>query len=141
MNRHQRRAAARFVEKRNLEYPACLMRIPVETWPSNAERGRIEVWRSRDFLVQVFAEEGGICRISVNRCKIAGFIGEKAQWHDDISWDDLQRIKAECGRGDQYAVEIYPAQQDVVNVANMRHLWVLKEPPVFAWRKESKHAS
>ena len=29
----------------------------------------------------------------------------------------------------------YPADRDVVNVASLRHLWVLDEPPTYAWRK------
>jgi hypothetical protein len=33
-----------------------------------------------------------------------------------------------------WAVEIYPADGDVVAVANMRHLWLLPEAPAFAWR-------
>lgn len=34
------------------------------------------------------------------------------------------------------AVEIYPAERDIVNVANMRHLWVLPERLPFGWRRD-----
>jgi len=37
---------------------------------------------------------------------------------------------------DADAIEIFPADMDVVNVANMRHLWVMAEPVEFAWRKK-----
>jgi hypothetical protein len=46
----------------------------------------------------------------------------------------LQRLKAECGYADRDAVEVYPRERDVVNVANLRHLWVMREPLAFAWR-------
>ena len=32
-------------------------------------------------------------------------------------------------------MEVYPRTADLVNVANMRHLWVLPELLPFAWRK------
>ena len=38
------------------------------------------------------------------------------------------------------AVEVFPADDQVVNVANMRHLWVLPEPLPFAWEKGLSHA-
>lgn len=44
---------------------------------------------------------------------------------DGITWDDLQWIKRAAGYGDREAVEVYPLDDDVVNVANMRHLWIL----------------
>lgn len=54
---------------------------------------------------------------------------------DGISWDALQEIKGAVGYADRDAVEIYPRDADVVNVANMRHLWITPEPIAFAWRK------
>lgn len=43
------------------------------------------------------------------------------------SWSDVQRIKRECleDGGRRLGVEIYPAEEDVVDEANMYHLWVL----------------
>ena len=45
---------------------------------------------------------------------------------DGISWDALQAMKDEYFP-DARAVEVYPAQADVVNEANIRHLWIV--PP------------
>lgn len=42
---------------------------------------------------------------------------------DGISWDDLQRIKNEALGADVIAVEVFPAEDQVVNEVNMRHLW------------------
>lgn len=36
------------------------------------------------------------------------------------------------------AVEIYPEQQNQINVANMRHLWVLPARLDFAWSGGSR---
>lgn len=89
-----------------------------------------EVWRSRDFLVQLFREPSGV-RMSVNRTHMPN----GKDWAEGISWDDLQRLKYEIGRGDLWAVELYPADEHVVDDANMRHLWLLGEPPSFGWRQ------
>ena len=58
------------------------------------------------------------------------------RWADGLSWEDLMALKRQCGRGDRDALEVYPADKDVVNVANMRHLWLPAEPVAFAWRKK-----
>lgn len=44
-------------------------------------------------------------------------------------------IKRQLGYGDFDAVEVYPKDNDVVNVANIRHLFILNEPLPFIWRK------
>lgn len=44
---------------------------------------------------------------------------------DGISWDDLQRIKNEIAGADRIAVEMYPEDSEVVDQANLRHLFVL----------------
>lgn len=48
----------------------------------------------------------------------------------------LAQVYEEAGYGDRDAFEAYPRQADVVNVANMRHLWVLPEGELLAgiWR-------
>ena len=73
-----------------------------------------------------------VVRLSINRTTL----GANGRWDENITWDDLQRLKREAGYGDKDAVEVFPADVDVVNVANMRHLWVFvgnyRLP--FAWR-------
>jgi hypothetical protein len=59
-------------------------------------------------------------------------IGDR--WADGITWDTLQLLKRECGHGERWAVEVYPPDTDIVNVANMRHLWLLRAPPPFGFR-------
>ena len=90
---------------------------------------RTNVFLSRDFLVQVFREHGET-RISVNRTSI----GADGKWRDGITWDQLMNIKGQVGFPIAWAVEIYPPNSQVVNVANMRHLWIVPKP-AFAWSK------
>lgn len=91
----------------------------------------LKVWRSRGFLVQAHvAKPPAVCRLSINRTALQG-----GRWVDGITWDDLQRLKREAGYGSHDAIEIYPADVDVVNVANIRHLWVMPPDSLpFAWR-------
>ncbi len=44
-----------------------------------------------------------------------------------ISWDQLQEIKSEIAGPDARAIEIFPADCDVVNEANIRHLWIVPD--------------
>lgn len=95
--------------------------------------GLEQVWMDDKFLVQVYREEKGVTRLSVTK------IGESTldrDFPDGISWDELNKIKIEVGFGNFDAVEVYPKQKDVVNVANMRHLWILDKSLSFAWRNK-----
>ena len=126
-SRNQRRALLR----ENLSWPIALREIPREQWPSPND-ACAHVWRSQSFLVQEYKPTvAGVIRLSVNRTSLRG----DGRWDDGISWDELQKIKQETGYGDRFAVEVYPADDDVVNVGNLRHLWLLPEPPPFAWRR------
>jgi hypothetical protein len=40
-------------------------------------------------------------------------------------WADLQRIKDELMGPERVALEVFPASSQLVDVADMRHLWVL----------------
>ena len=125
------RAQRRQLERDNAKQPDRLQLIPRDQWPANAPPSIIRVFRSRDFLVQEYEPLSAyvIARLSVCRTSISG-----SRWKDGITWDELQRIKNECGYGNTDAIEIYPSDDDVVNVANMRHLWVLNSRIPFAWR-------
>jgi hypothetical protein len=125
------RAQRRQLERNNAKQPECLQLIPRDQWPANAPPSIMRVFRSRDFLVQEYTSTSQhvISRLSVCRTSISG-----SRWKDGITWDELQRIKNECGYGNTDAIEIYPADGDVVNVANMRHLWILNQKVPFAWR-------
>jgi hypothetical protein len=90
----------------------------------------IKALRSRDFLVQISQENGAI-RLSINRT----ILNQKGtRWQDGISWDEIQNIKNKIGYAERCAVEIYPPENHKVDVANIRHIWVLEKEPDFMWK-------
>lgn len=107
---------------------------------SRSEWGRVAllpnapdaVFHSKKYLVQVFVESETTIRLSINRVTV----NARGDWNDRLTWDELQAIKRDCGFGEALAVEIYPPDRDVVNVANMRHLWVTTRPLGFGWSKK-----
>lgn len=126
VSREQRRQ----LERDNEKWPLALQEIPRADWPPGFTKPS-RVWRSRHWLVQEFIEPYPVMvRLSINRTS-AG----TERWEDGISWDALQAIKRELGYGAHDAVEVFPADADVVNVANMRHLWIMADLLTFAWRK------
>lgn len=127
------RAERRELARQNAKMPRELRLVPRDEWPMEFQRGPIlRVWRSREFLVQEYAEESPVLvRLSVLRTTLDPKAG---RWVDGITWDELQAIKSEIGYGGHDALELYPIDADVVNVANLRHLWVMREPVEFAWR-------
>lgn len=105
--------------------------IPRAQWPSTRRMTKppVRVVMAGPYLVQEYDEGHGIMRLSV-----CGVDAHGAAWIDRIPWEDLQEVKRVCGYGDRDAVEVYPPDDDVVNVASMRHLWVLALPLAFVWR-------
>ncbi len=65
------------------------MNIPKEI--ANKSGSPIQIYRNKDFLAQVFIENGEL-RLSVNRTQL----NKNGDWRDDISWDELFMIKNAC---------------------------------------------
>ena len=76
-------------------------------------------------------QASGLLRLAITRVQLDKYTLE---YRDGINWDALQQIKNETMGTDVWAVECYPPQHLVQNVANMRHLWILEEPPAFGWK-------
>lgn len=128
MNRKRRRE----INNRNSSRSSLFIKVPKEEWPQvdgKRNSGRFQVLVNKHFLVQLFAEHNQIIRMSVNRTQI----DSNGHWKDGITWDELQDIKLRVGYGDSFAVEAYPETLNVVNVAPMRHLFILPERPDWAW--------
>lgn len=122
---------AAYLSKENRKYGLRMERIPESAIPVDAYPGKnppVQVWRSMFHLAQVFKEEHGF-RISICRT----MIDRSGEWLQGIDWDEIQSIKSQLGFGDQFAIEVYPEDSRVVNVANMRHIWVLSSRLDFAW--------
>ncbi len=130
MNRNDRRRHNALMSK----LPIALTPVDKSEWPEDSDgTNRYAVWRSRKYLVQLFAEPDGIQRMTV--CRVT--VGQGNRWNDDIAWDELQQIKHDVGCGDKWAVEIYPPAEHIVNVANMRHLWLQPRELSFGWRNNA----
>jgi hypothetical protein len=131
--RPQRRELARLQQR----YTSELEPVPRSAWPAEVQQSkgdqRTRVWRSREFLVQEFAATlPAVARLSVSRIEVQG-----QRWADGIAWDELQRIKNQLGYFAHCAVEVFPPVLDEVNVANIRHLWVLSQVPAFVWSRSA----
>ena len=108
--------------------------VPREQWPfmPSIETVPLRVWLSNDYLAVLYQQRiDGKLRLTVNRTRMNG-----RSWRDGITWDELQRIKNETLGADVWCVEVYPPESELVNVSNMRHLWVLQEPPETRFPKE-----
>ncbi len=135
-SRAERRAREREVAQAMARLPRRLTLVPRHEWPQHCQdnpNAPDRVWRSRDYLVQQYpAAAPALCRLSINSTLV-----RDGDWADGLRWDELQRIKAEVGFDGMWAVEVYPEAKSLVNVANMRHLWVLERPPLFAWKDDA----
>lgn len=136
VNRKQRRSLQKMQKEhlRQLNLPDQLTKMPSCQWPGrkdeNIVENRIDVFISKKYMVQVFQEKDGIIRLSINRTAHNG-----KSWEDNLTWDELQVIKNSVGFSNFDAVEIYPRDEDVVNISNIRHLFIVPELLDFAWRK------
>ncbi len=134
------RAKRQHLREQNRLYSATLQAIPPDQWPTGlgetANTRTEAVWRSCHFLVQVVWEKDSACRrLTVNRTALnaAG-----SGWEENITWDELMEIKRQTGHSNTWAVEVYPSDTQIVNVANMRHLFLLDEAPAQAWKRQRR---
>lgn len=79
---------------------------PRKAWRAKAADGLIETRTLDDHYVRVYWNRLAIWRKNGKR----------------MGWEELQKVKQQIW-GDKIAIEIYPAQTDVVNLAYTRHLW------------------
>lgn len=118
---------------RTFRHPAHHTRMLTELPAPASEPGApVRVWGSRDFLVALYSDEGRD-RLTINRTTMDRTTG---RWVDGITWDEIQDLKRQAGFGDRWAVEVYPPESEVVDAANMRHLWLLDTPPSVGWAQE-----
>lgn len=118
--------------------PTTLTEIPRSRWPSHYltdAKAPVKAYESRKYLAQLYdagAHEGRTTmRLSV--CRVT--LGDDGRWEDGLGWEELMQVEREIGFGDLYAVEVYPQDSEIVNVANMRHLWLLSTPLTIGWFK------
>ncbi len=134
--RRELRALQRAARLEAAKWPARMTPVAQDVWPKQDGLSTgalaIGVWRSNRFLAVMWEEphKASTPRLSICRA----FLGDDGRYVDGIRWEELQQVKDECGFADRDAVELYPAQRDIVDVANLRHLWLLPARSPLAWR-------
>lgn len=73
-----------------------------------------QAFKNRVFCVLVRPLPTGVCHLSVSSLSAI-----RPTWHE------MQRIKNEVGGIGKTAVEVYPPQSEVIDEADMFHIWVL----------------
>ncbi|HYX39940.1 MAG TPA: hypothetical protein VE954_43140 [Oligoflexus sp.] len=94
-------------------YPEHLVRV-------HSDSAQREIWCSRSYLVQIFHLNSQWECIAIIR---NAFDGHFTRYLDGITWDKIQELKAQCGRGEFEAMELFPADADVQDVSH-RYIWV-----------------
>lgn len=120
-----RKLAKVILKKENAKYTNAFVKMKGEHPNSDF----IKVVRNKNFLVQIFNEKHA-CRLSINRTELNK---DGTAWKDGITWDEMQNIKNQVGFENECALEIYPPSEDLVNVANVRHIFIVKKAPQFMW--------
>ncbi|PMS91933.1 DUF7694 domain-containing protein [Vibrio parahaemolyticus] len=109
-------------------------KLPQSEWsrikPGNTAPN--QVWLSAQYLVQEFNEKEGVVRLTISSTKHKNGI-----WKDGLTWDELYAIKNAIGYSNRLALEVFPEVKNLVNVANMRHLFIIPDEsrPSFAWTR------
>jgi hypothetical protein len=137
MNRQHRRAQMRLSVELNAARPEQLTPIARERWPPPGTVRVIQAWESKRFCVQQYPVERhleDLCQYRLTICRTT--LNTEGKWVDGISWDELMQCKRDVGFGDWWGVEIYPRDFDIVNVANLRHLWIFERPLNIGWFKQ-----
>lgn len=128
MTRKEIREKQKYLRQQNSRYSKEFVEISDNDFPCEL-RNLVKALRNNSFLVQIYKDNDSI-RLSICRTEI----DNQGKWIANITWEDLQEIKKQMGYGDRTAVEIYPKEKDIVNVANMRHLWIVDNLDI-GWKK------
>jgi len=80
-------------------------------------------------LDRVYRDEKGLFVVMIRSVETEWGMVEHACMRNaagtDIPWSEKQRIKNELFGHERIAVEVFPKESELVDAANMYHLWVL----------------
>jgi hypothetical protein len=144
LSRSERRARASYLRKAAAARPARMTEIPRARWPVhylNDPSAPTKVYESSRYLAQLYDAGGleGRAAMRLSICRVT--LKDDGRWEEDLQWSELMQVKRECDFGDWYAMEVYPADADIVDVANMRHLWILATPLSIGWFRSAHSIS
>lgn len=117
-----RRVGAQKLAKREWE-PFTLVALDVKTclWYRSAQGAFVSAYHNNLFAVQLFKR---MVRIGTEEVVCLHLAITRHDGAEIREWETLQRIKNEVAGDETIAVEVYPRRSEVVNQANMRHLFV-----------------
>lgn len=93
----------------------------------------MSAWRQK-------AEQGLIRTVHCGSHIVREYPDRLAVWRKDgdrLTWEELQQVKQFLW-GDRIAIEVYPAEADVVNLRHTRHLWSTPEIEIIV-QHECRH--
>lgn len=107
---------------------------PMTSWERRDARNvpapRVELHINERWLPQCYINNRYSVQISIVTADIGEVVHLWIRRHDGSmprSWSDLQRIKNDMVGPERVAVEVFPPVSELVDGANMAHLWVLPE--------------
>ena len=124
LNREQRRALEKAKRQLIATYPEQLTRVAEDdpNMPYTSHAQDLDcVWRNKKYTVMVWNVPAGK-KLTISRNT---WDSHTRRYHDGITWDEIMEIKRACGFGEQNAIEFFPPDSEVVNIANVRHIWIL----------------
>jgi len=117
--------------------PASLEPAHPDLWRKDAPENLQEVWISRDFTVQIYEVKAPIspieanCLLPTERLCITHTGLSTAAKANAITRDELMDLKLQCGRGGQWAVEVFPDLDRGLSLPEARHLFIYYGQPEF----------
>lgn len=129
LNREQRRALAKAKQKLIAGYPEKLtlvspndLDLPYSSHPQDI----LEIWRSKKYLVIVWKVPAGK-KLSISRQE---WDSKERRYKDGITWDEIMEIKHDIGMGNKTGIEFFPADDEVINLGNVRHIWIVPDDKI-----------
>ena len=125
LNREQRRALEKAHKLLIQTYPDTLEPVPENSpdvpYSSHPEDIKT-IFRSKKFTVIQYKPNrlDGKQRFSITRNE---WSSKERRYVGDITWDEIMEIKRQIGLGDVECWEYYPKDSEVINEANMRHIF------------------
>ena len=126
LNREQRRALEKVKRQLIASYPDTLEIVPENDpdMPYSSHPQDIDkIYRSKKYTVIVWNVPAGK-KLSIQRNE---WDSHTNRYKDQITWDEIMEIKRQVGFGEQNAIEFYPPDSQVINIANVRHIWLLPQ--------------
>jgi hypothetical protein len=117
---------AEYMERFQEQFPEHLVLVTHLFDPIDLKNLRsTEMWASRKFHVLILENKtNGAEQLNIYRAEVDT---KSKRWRDGISWEEMQELKKQCGRGDKIAFEPFPKDSEVINTNNIRHLFIAKE--------------